>query len=74
MAEAGPGIAEPAPDEGPDLAAAVARAVARDVGVTPARVVILGPGRLPRTETGKVRDAAIQAIIDRPDDDHRGRR
>lgn len=41
------------------LARAVEDAVARTIGLRPARVIVLPPGRLPRTTSGKIRRGAI---------------
>ena len=43
-----------------ELAGAIARAVARGLGFAPARVVLVRPGTLPRTPSGKVRHAELQ--------------
>jgi acyl-CoA synthetase (AMP-forming)/AMP-acid ligase II len=74
VAEVDPDAAPSSSGGVPDLAGTVAREVARAIGATPERVVLVGPGQLPRTDTGKVRDAAVRALIapaDRPDRDPR---
>ena len=43
-----------------EIARAVEEAVARTIGLRPARVVVLPAGRLPRTTSGKVRRSAIE--------------
>ena len=52
--------AGPAAGDAGELAAAVAAAVRRDVGLLPHDVLVLEPGTLPRTESGKLRHLELR--------------
>ena len=46
-----------------DIAKDVTSRVVSAVGVRPAQVVVLGPGSLPKTPSGKLRRAATVALL-----------